>query len=105
VKVKEPMKIDKIIEQYLDSELSPDQVESFEDSFFRDDAIFEQLQVVVAEYLDAYLEGTLSPQQKAMVERKLLCSSENRELLNTIELIRAHDKHELMSNPRFSAAA
>lgn len=99
------MKIDQIIEQYLDSELSPDQVETFENDFFRDDAIFEQLQIIVAEYLDAYTEGTLSPEQRAMVERKLLCSSENRELLNTIELIRAYNNHKRTSNPRFSVAA
>lgn len=99
------MKIDKIVKQYLNSELSSDQVEAFENDYFCDDAIFEQLQIVVAEYLDAYLEGTLSPQQKAMVERKLLCSSENRELLNTIELIRAYNKHERTSNPGFSVAA
>ena len=97
--------MDEIIEQYLAGKLSEVEMESLEDEFFRNNSLFEQLQIVVAEYLDAYLEGSLSPQQKAMIERKLLCTSENRELLITAELIKRHGKGKSKPDFSFSEAA
>jgi hypothetical protein len=99
------MKIDEIIEQYLSGKLSETEMQNFEDEFFRNDALFEQLQLVVAEHLEAYVMESLTPEQKAMIERKFLCDVENRELLNTIGLLRQYGKRESKGNLRFSEAA
>lgn len=51
----------------------------FEDSYFSDDAQFEQLQAVKQELVDAYVRGHLEPAERELFERNFLSTAEGRQ--------------------------
>jgi hypothetical protein len=77
-------------ERYLLGELSDAERERFEESYFADDALFEQLQAVKDDLLDAYARGELDGEKRKRFAAHFLASAPNRrQLEETQKFIRA----------------
>jgi anti-sigma factor RsiW len=64
--------------RYLLGKLSQADREDFEDRYFSDDALLEQLQAIEEELIDAYVKGRLDPADRAAFENRFLHSPECR---------------------------
>lgn len=65
--------------RYLLGELSEEEVQSFEKSYFADDRVFEDVQITEAEVIDAYVANELSGPSREFFERRLAASPRLRE--------------------------
>jgi hypothetical protein len=60
--------------RYLLGELSEPEEKTFEDSFFADDDVFEDLKISEAEVIDAYIANELTQKQRKHLEQRLAAS-------------------------------
>lgn len=60
--------------RYLLGQLSEQEEKTFEDSFFADDEVFEDLKISEAEVIDAYVANELTDRQRKHLEQRLAAS-------------------------------
>src|SRR5262245_48119753 len=80
--------------RYLLGEASEAEASELEERYFADDGFFEHLQTVEDELIDAYVRGSLSPQERQHFEESFLTNSKRRQrvefaktLLNTVDRV------------------
>jgi anti-sigma factor RsiW len=92
--------------RYLLGELSPEERDQFEDRYFSDAALHEQLQAIEEELIDSYVRGELSSEQRTHFEQRFLQSPERREKcdfakalaeLQTAASVSAHESPEFLA--------
>jgi hypothetical protein len=85
---------DKPLIRYLLGELSSREQDEFEDRYFADSALHEQLLAVEDELIDAYVRGDLSAQRLDHFEYWFLRSAERREKLKFAKALTRHRLEE-----------
>ncbi len=70
---------EKQIRQYLLGKLSEEQQDRFEEQYFADDNLFQEIQVLRDELIDDYLKGELSGQERRLFESHFLASPSHRQ--------------------------
>ncbi len=73
---------------YLLGEMSEDKQARFEDRYFADDELFEQMVIVKEELIDAYVRGHLDRRERERFERNFLNSPERREQVAFAQALR-----------------
>jgi hypothetical protein len=63
-----------LAKQFLLGKLSPELSESFEESLFTDDAVFEEIEITEGELVEAYVSNELSSDERRQFEERLLRS-------------------------------
>jgi len=81
--VKRTFGSDHTIFRYLLNELSPEDQERFEEAYFSDGNLFEQVQAVEEELIEDYVKGNLSSHESHLFERHYLASDERRARIKT----------------------
>ncbi|HEY6806241.1 MAG TPA: hypothetical protein VI306_21865 [Pyrinomonadaceae bacterium] len=70
----EPRNSETLAKQFLLGKLAPELVDSFEESLFTDDAVFEEVEISEDDLVEAYVSDELSPEERKQFERTLLRS-------------------------------
>jgi hypothetical protein len=81
--VKQPFGSDQTIIKYLLNELSEDERSRFEEAYFGDGSLFEQVRALEEELIDDYVKGDLSGRDRRGFERHYLASAERRSRIET----------------------
>jgi hypothetical protein len=81
--VKQPFGSDQTIIKYLLNELSEDDQSRFEEAYFSDGSLFEQVRALEEELIDDYVKGDLSGRDRRGFERHYLASAERRAKIET----------------------
>ncbi|REJ75964.1 MAG: hypothetical protein DWQ47_10055 [Acidobacteria bacterium] len=68
----------KLIEPYLYGELAGEELEAFEEQYFTDDDLFEQIETREMRLIDRYVRREMSPEEKQRFENGYLVSAERR---------------------------
>ncbi|MBO0856887.1 MAG: hypothetical protein J2P21_00225 [Chloracidobacterium sp.] len=76
--VKHTLGGDQKIISYLLNELSPEDQGRFEEAYFGDENLFEQVQAMEEELIDDYVKGNLSSHESRLFERHYLATDERR---------------------------
>jgi hypothetical protein len=76
--VKQTFGSDQTIIKYLLNELSADEQARFEDAYFSDGSLFEQVQALEEELIEDYVKGNLSRHKRSRFERHYLASDQRR---------------------------
>lgn len=84
--MKNRLKDDKLISQFLLGELSEENKAQLEAQFFNDDEYFDYMLAIEDELIDDYAQGALSPHQRELFEKHFLNSAERR---SRVEFARA----------------
>jgi len=86
---------DQAINRYLLGQMSEQEQSQFEERYFADDNLFEELRAVEGELIDAYVRGELSPPEREQFEKHFLTSPKRRQrvefartMINTLALPR-----------------
>src|SRR5262245_36780459 len=74
--VKRTFGSDHTIIRYLLNELSPGDQERFEEAYFSDGSLYEQVQALEEELIEDYVKGNLSVRERQLFERHYLASDE-----------------------------
>jgi len=75
--------------QYLLGKLSDEELARFEESYFADDAVFEELELEEDELIDAYVKGGLTRRERKSFERAMQHSDRLRERIAFGEMLLA----------------
>jgi anti-sigma factor RsiW len=78
-----------LMTRYLLKELSQEEEDRFEQKYFSDDQVFEELQVAEAELIDSYARGALSESERRQFLRFYLTSAERRKKVEDAECLMA----------------
>lgn len=90
--------------RYLLGELSAPERDQFENEYFADDAVHEQLLAMECELIDAYVRDDLSSGERRDFERRYLTTSEGRERVERARLVCAYSAPvPRLSLPRFES--
>jgi hypothetical protein len=80
-------KNEQVLLRYLLGELSENEQEQIEQSYFTDEALFEHLGVVEDELIDNYVRNGLSTLQREQFEKNFLCSPERHGRVELAEIL------------------
>lgn len=75
--------------RYFLGELSEQERGQFEEEYFRDDRVFEELQTVETELIDSYIRGDLSDSERQQFERTYLRSPDRRSKVENAKCLMA----------------
>jgi hypothetical protein len=77
----------KLILEYMLGSLAEEEKEAFEDRYFADDPLFEELVIAEEELIDSYLQGELSTQQQEQFEKSYLASPAHRDRVEIARIL------------------
>ena len=76
--------------QYLLGKLGVEEQQRFEEQLMTQESLFDELMVLEDELIDEYLQGTLSPPDRANFEKHFLATPERRQKLQFAQALRKH---------------
>ena len=76
--------------QYLLGKLGVEEQQRFEEQLMTQESLFDELMVLEDELIDEYLQGTLSPVDRADFERHFLATPERQQKLQFAQALRKH---------------
>ena len=100
--LKSQIEAQKEIRQYLLGTLSPERAAELEESLLLDSEIYEELLIAEDELIDQFIEGEMSPAERAAVETHFLRSPERKKQLSFARTLKSYVSANTSPKPEVS---